>query len=227
MSKRHRAMLRGSIHHKRSVISRILNNELTKEGGAMELGVTVCAVTAMMDVHEIKRIMSFEGDPTRMRMRNGNYDALERDLLNWVDQAALLFNQMKTGVSSAIIRSKALDLNSVYKHPTFTASTGWFSRFCSRFDLRRVRLRGEAGDLDLSSYREELISIRTRLSDYHPDNIFNMDETGLMYRALPASLYIRSRVISSSDLRGSKKMVAKDRLTLVVCANATGNLIRS
>ena len=52
---------------------------------------------------------------------------------------------------------------------------------------------------------------------YDRDNIYNADETGLQYRELP------NRTLAASDERqvfGRKQK--KERITVLVCANATG-----
>ncbi|EFX67751.1 hypothetical protein DAPPUDRAFT_63746, partial [Daphnia pulex] len=52
--------------------------------------------------------------------------------------------------------------------------------------------------------------------------IFNMDETGLFFRALPTRTYVCREEGQRKTVRGTKALRAKDRLTLVLCANATG-----
>ena len=49
-----------------------------------------------------------------------------------------------------------------------------------------------------------------------------MDETGLLYRALPTMRYISLEEGSRKNIRGTKVLRAKDRVTLVLCVNATG-----
>ena len=48
-----------------------------------------------------------------------------------------------------------------------------------------------------------------------------MDETGLFYRALSRRTYVSESEGNRSSVRGSKALSAKDRLTLVLCVNAT------
>ena len=125
----------------------------------------------------------------------------------------------------AIIQKKAIEIASTYGIYDFTASNGWFAGFVSRFNIVRRVPRGEASDVEIDAIRSDIVDIRRKLDKYKGDNIFNMDETGLFFRALPGSLYGRSRVICSRDVRGTKAQVAKDRLTLVIFSNATGKNI--
>jgi hypothetical protein len=79
-------------------------------------------------------------------------------------------------------------------------------------------LHGEGAEVDkndpeLVSVLEELYSI---IAQYDPENVYNMDEIGLFFRLLPRySILMPNEDISST--RGKKK--AKDRVSLIVCAN--------
>ena len=61
----------------------------------------------------------------------------------------------------AIIQTKATELAKRYSDRKFTANTGWFTRFCARFDFVNVGLAGEAGDVDVTKCKAELKDIRT------------------------------------------------------------------
>ena len=55
----------------------------------------------------------------------------------------------------------------------------------------------------------------------NPKAIFNADETGLFYRCMPNYIYaVNISPSDKKDLRGFKYMASKDRITLMVCANA-------
>ena len=66
-----------------------------------------------------------------------------------------------------------------------------------------------------------MIFAEIRFRSFKPENIFNMDETGLYYRAMPTKGYI-SNVESRKITRGTKALKAKDRVTLLLCVNETG-----
>ncbi len=52
------------------------------------------------------------------------------------------------------------------------------------------------------------------------NNVYNMDETGLFFKLLPNSSYIKAE--DRKTERGIKLMKAKGRVTLYVTTNATG-----
>jgi DDE superfamily endonuclease len=72
----------------------------------------------------------------------------------------------------------------------------------------------------------EVIRLELLAKGYAADHIFNMDEAHLFYKALPTRTY---EFIADSEMdkrqvgRGVKSLRARDRLTLVLCCNATGS----
>ena len=62
--------------------------------------------------------------------------------------------------------------------------------------------------------------IRRKLEAYPPDRIYKLDETGLLYRCLPSRSYEPRR--HRRHARGTRAMRHMDRVTLVLCSNATG-----
>jgi len=65
-----------------------------------------------------------------------------------------------------------------------------------------------------------MAAIRQQLEGVDVDPIYNVDETGLLYRVLPSRSYVPSE--NRRTARGSKAMKSKDRVTLTLCCNATG-----
>ena len=58
------------------------------------------------------------------------------------------------------------------------------------------------------------IELKTILSHFDPENIYNFDETALFFRLQP------NKTLASTATSGTK--VDKNRLTIGVCTNATG-----
>jgi DDE superfamily endonuclease/Tc5 transposase DNA-binding domain len=112
----------------------------------------------------------------------------------------------------------------------FKASNGWFQRWLKNYNIgASVMLSGEAGDVNLQEAEQKIQELRQTLIEkqYTPDRIFNMDEAPLFYRALPTRTY---EYVSDGSKdkrqigRGIKSLRAKDRLTLVLCCNASGSV---
>eukprot|EP00731_Ephydatia_muelleri_P034635 Em0069g10a len=129
-------------------------------------------------------------------------------------------------VSRELIRAKAICEAKKRGVAGFVASNGWISRWRWRHRVSRcTRLLGEAGEVDINKADEEVEILRSSLSTYNTNNVFNMDELGLFYRAIPQYSYLlESEGDKRQHGRGTKRMKAKDRLTVVLCAIATGTV---
>jgi len=122
--------------------------------------------------------------------------------------------------SLAIAKAKSIASTLSIFDSDFKASWQWLSRFRTRQGLQKMLIHGEGAEVDkndpeLLSALEELYSI---IVQYDPENVYNMDETGLFFRLLPKySILMPNEDISST--RSKKK--AKDCVSLIVCANAS------
>jgi hypothetical protein len=61
-------------------------------------------------------------------------------------------------------------------------SSGWLHKFKERNGIRRRKLEGEASSADEAAIANALPLLKERCSNYPPERIYNMDETGLFYR---------------------------------------------
>ena len=77
----------------------------------------------------------------------------------------------------------------------------------------------------MESAEQKMAVFRELLKGYKLVNILNMDETALFYRTVPSRSYeLNYAVDSRQQGRGRKGLQAKDRVTLVLCVNATGSV---
>ena len=151
------------------------------------------------------------------RCRKGPQPALEAVLSEWV-HSRQLDRQCVTG---DLIRQKEVRLKEEIKNSRtednkldMKFTVGWLSKFQKRWNLRSRRRYGESGDADMESVRDCVPSLASLVQSYHPNDVWNADETGLYYQMLP------DRTISHAPLPGRKK--AKVRLNLLVCSKASG-----
>ncbi|XP_065673493.1 tigger transposable element-derived protein 1-like [Hydra vulgaris] len=101
----------------------------------------------------------------------------------------------------------------------FAASHGWFHRFVKRTGIKNVKMAGEAGSAnqpDADKFKETFQEIMDE-GGYTANQVFNADETGLFWKKMSSRSYITQE---QNKLPGKKIM--KDRLTLLLCGNATG-----
>ncbi|KFD48110.1 hypothetical protein M513_11053 [Trichuris suis] len=139
-------------------------------------------------------------------------------------------SQKHVPVDGRMIREKALSL---YEHfgtmtetperKAFMASKGWLASFVNRYNLKNLRVTGKAASADQESSSTFPHEFR-RLVDrkgYLPEQLYNCDETALFWKKMPSRTYIHK---DARQAMGFKAF--KDRLTLVLCGNAAGHMIK-
>ena len=102
----------------------------------------------------------------------------------------------------------------------FQGSVPWAGKMARQFGWTSKALHGEAGGADVDAVQAEIDSLREKIKQYSPANVYNMDETGLFFKALPNRSYLKKK--DTKNARGTKLMKAKDRVTLYVTTNADG-----
>ncbi|GFQ94976.1 tigger transposable element-derived protein 1 [Trichonephila clavata] len=127
------------------------------------------------------------------------------------EKAIRFYNQVKDlepSCSSSHIRS-----------PKFSASNGWLAGFLQRHTLYNLKIKGEAASADgtdAKNYSKVLVKI-IEDGGYCPDQVFNADETGLFWKKMPSGTFI-----AKSEKTASGFKAAKDRVTFLLCSNASG-----
>ena len=103
---------------------------------------------------------------------------------------------------------------------SFKASQGWFENFRRSTGIHSVVRHGEAASSDVKAAEDYLKTFAKMIAaeGYIPQQVFNCDETGLFWKKMPRRTYI---TVEEKMMPGHKPM--KDRLTLALCANASGD----
>ncbi|XP_039624723.1 tigger transposable element-derived protein 1-like [Polypterus senegalus] len=102
----------------------------------------------------------------------------------------------------------------------FKASRGWFENFKKSTGIHSVVRHGEAASTDIKAAEDYLKTFAGIIAaeGYIPQQVFNCDETGLFWKKMPRRTYITAE---EKRMPGHKPM--KDRLTLALCVNASGD----
>lgn len=162
---------------------------------------------------EIMKKWKSNDNPERKRQRTGKAADVESALAVWFSNS----RGRDVPLSGPVLQEKAQELAKKLNKPNFKATTGWFCRWKTRNGVVYKRLHGEKKDADISNADRWLTDVLPSLfNEYKPEDIFNCDETGIYYRAMPDGTLAHKTEATS----GSK--TAKDRITALVCANMTG-----
>lgn len=148
------------------------------------------------------------------RNRCGKDEQVEYALKLWFSDV----REKNINVDGALLKQKAEEISKLMGRENFVATDGWFNRWKKRENIVYRRTHGEQNEADVSSadhwMKEEWPKIT---AEYSSDNIYNADETGLYYRALPEHTFMFKTATPS----GCK--VSKDRLTIMCCVSMAGN----
>ena len=104
---------------------------------------------------------------------------------------------------------------------SFNTICGRFHRSKARTNLYNVNVRGEAASADMVAAWEctEMLQEITGEVTYLPEEVFNVDETGLYWKRIPDQSYISKE---EKLMPGYK--AAKDRLTPLFSGNVSSDL---
>ena len=87
-----------------------------------------------------------------------------------------------------MLKEKAMEIKKCLDNvefKNFSASNGWLEKWKISYGVRERKVNGEVGEVTeytVSAWMERLVEL-TR--GYEPADIWNMDETGCFFKALP------------------------------------------
>ena len=115
-----------------------------------------------------------------------------------------------------ILCEKAKEITERFGFEDLKASNGWLDRWKKRHHIKQMAVSGESGGVSgatVDSWKERLPHI---LEGYSPEDIWNLDETGCFWRALPDKGFGQR----TKECKGGKK--SKQRMTVTFIVNAAG-----
>lgn len=142
---------------------------------------------------------------------------VEKALFQWFLQQ----RSIPETVTGDILQEMALTFNKQLNGPRdFRATNGWLHRFKQRHGIHSVGVQGEKLSSDTIGAKTFAEDFNKYLheNNYDLNQVYNADESGLYYRALP-----KRTLIGGNERGASGHKDIKDRLTVMFAANATGS----
>ena len=95
----------------------------------------------------------------------------------------------------------------------FKASNGWLEKFKLLHNISCKLISGESADVSIHEANEWKNKLKNLCSGYAERDIYNCDENGLVFRALP------SKTLCEKSDKSFGGKTSKQRLTVLLCAN--------
>lgn len=81
-------------------------------------------------------------------------------------------------------------------------------------NIRQFTLHRETDSVDRGELAVNRMELKELIGQFSPENVFNFDETALLYRLPP------NKALATASRNGKK--TDKDRITIAFCCNLTG-----
>lgn len=201
-----------SAKQKVEIINHLKRNTRTKKEITSEYDCNISTVNRIWkNQEELKHVAQKNAE--RKRARKSKYEDVEKALTAWFDQARSQ-NAILTGT---VLLNKAKEL-AIKLNSDFEPNNGWLWRWQKRENIKFKKMHGEANASDHTSADDFIKNILPGIiENYSPEDIFNADESGLFYKALPNGTLART----AESAKGNKSQ--KIRLSLLFLCNAAGS----
>ena len=164
-------------------------------------------------------IEQYENNASGNKKRFDNvckFDKVNTLIWEWFQKA----REQNYPLSGPIVQAKATEFAQTLGVVDFKASNGWMTSFKSRHSIKGYAICGEKADVDTNIVDDFITRAPTLVDGYSPKDVFNCDETGLYFRALPDKT-----LATKSDARKGGKM-SKERLTVMLACSASGEKLK-
>ncbi|XP_023230982.1 tigger transposable element-derived protein 1-like isoform X1 [Centruroides sculpturatus] len=184
---------------------------------ALQFGLAKSSISTILKNKEvIKDANVAKGVTVITKQRSQTLEEVEKLLLIWINEKQLAGNSLSKAIICEKARLLYQDLlkktpGSSFEIDRFKASRGWFEKFKKRSGIHSIVHHGEAlsaNKKDAEDFVKEFCAY-VAAEGFIPQQVFNCGETGLFWKKMPNSTYLMQEV--------------KDRLTLLLCGNASGD----
>lgn len=198
----------------------------------LKSGASARRLAAKYDVHPttIRRIRQnaaavyqFAKQGVEMRKRKNIRKPANEELDNRMYMWYLERKALGKPITNLLLLEKAIEFNRECggpSKPIFKASKGWLWKFKNRHGIRLLNNANKKEDADAVTAQQFVEDFARRIEQEGIEykNIYNMDVTALLWKALPTKILTHS---GQKKIEGTK--LEEDRVTVGLCVNATGS----
>ena len=125
-------------------------------------------------------------------------------------------------ISGPLLKEEAMNIKDLLKNPDlndFKASEGWLEKWKLSYGIREKQISGESLDVSEVTVGSWIERLRELCKGYHLKDIWNMDESGCFFKALPS----KGLAHKGKKCKGGKK--SKQRMTVAFFVSADGDKV--
>ena len=210
------------ISFKLSAVDRVKNGEKQCEV-CRDLGINEATLRGWIRSEATVRETTLQLDESeglsRKRLRLAKDGDLDQALYHWFVQK----RSDGAPITGPMVMKKAGDLDKQLNgnESTFRASSGWLMRWKKRHRIGCNAISGEIKSADNEAADAYPLKLRDILEEggYNEDQVYNCDETGLMFKMLPR----KTLSVKKDPTKHEGAKEAKDRVTILLTVNKTGD----
>lgn len=154
---------------------------------------------------------SNQNKETKRKIKSGMAQQIDEAVYEWF----CCQRAKRIPISGPILQERGRQIAEELGLPSgeFKASNGWLSRFQKRHSVAFRTISGESAAVNPDTIEEWKQRLPALIEKYDENDVFNCDETGLCFKALPD----KSFVLKKEECKGGKR--SKERYTVLLCAS--------
>lgn len=216
----------------------MLDSGLTLQEVADEFGSSKRAIMRMKQEADVIRSLGQSGVRGSMKSRKQSncvkYTALEAKVAEVLEisrrnRMSITFELVRTcslRVRQEMLKQEGLTEEQTKDLQEFNPSDNWIRSFSRRKQIKIASKPWRVAEVSAIEVDDmETQNVKTLLQRFDLDCIFSVHETTLFHKVLPRKSYLVSRSNGQNTVKAlPDDMTTENRLTLIVCTNATGTV---
>lgn len=198
------------------VINFLKNNSQRTAAEKFQISKTCVSNILKRKSEYLQRFEENENESMSRKIRKTNNFEVNQATFEWFKK----MRGMNARVSGPLLQEAASEFSKKLNVENFIASNGWLESFKKRHNISQKILCGESHDVDM----ETVDSFKRRISDllenYKKEDIFNADECGLFYRAMP------NKTLAMAGDKCKDGKISKERITILLACSSTGEKLK-